>query len=76
MAGGTSPYTFSWSRSRSLQNLQNLAAGTYSVTVTDAKGCTSSMNSITISQPSATLSASVQSTQNVSCNGGGNGYLH
>ncbi len=75
VAGGTSPYTFNWSNGASTQNLQNLAAGTYSVTVTDAKGCTSSMNSITISQPSATLSASVQSTQNVSCNGGGNGAL-
>src|SRR5690606_5948486 len=45
-------------------------AGTYTVTVTDAKGCTGT-KSFTIAQPTA-LTATTSST-NVSCNGGTNG---
>jgi gliding motility-associated-like protein len=75
VTGGTTPYAFVWSNGATTQNLTNIAAGTYTVTVTDAKGCTNTTNAIQISQPSAGLNASVQSTQNVSCNGGGNGAL-
>jgi gliding motility-associated-like protein len=40
-SGGTSPYTFSWSNGASGSTATGLAAGSYSVTVTDANGCTS-----------------------------------
>jgi hypothetical protein len=76
VSGGTTPYSFNWSNGATTQNLTNLASGTYSVTITDAKGCTSSTNNITLSQPSAAISANIQSMQNVSCNGGGNGALN
>ncbi|RFS13431.1 PA14 domain-containing protein, partial [Emticicia sp. C21] len=39
--GGTSPYTYQWSPSGGTgATASNLTAGTYTVTVTDAKGCT------------------------------------
>jgi len=40
--GGASPYSFLWNSSpiQTTQNLQNVPAGTYSVTVTDGNGCT------------------------------------
>jgi gliding motility-associated-like protein len=38
--GGTGPYTFSWSTGAITQNLSNLCAGQYTVTITDANGCT------------------------------------
>jgi hypothetical protein len=38
--GGTAPYTWSWSDSATSQSISVSAAGTYSVTVTDSKGCT------------------------------------
>lgn len=74
--GGTAPYSFLWNTSTTSQNLNNIIAGTYSVTVTDANNCTSAIASITISQPAASLSSTIGSTQNVSCNGGGNGSLN
>ena len=50
-SGGTQPYNFTWGITpvQSGSSLQNVAAGTYSVTVSDASGCTSS-SSVTIGQ--------------------------
>jgi len=37
--GGTAPYTFAWSNGATTQNLMNVQAGLYNVTITDATGC-------------------------------------
>ena len=50
VTGGVSPYTYMWSNSATTQDLTGLAAGTYSVTVTDANNCTLN-TSITITEP-------------------------
>jgi gliding motility-associated-like protein len=68
--GGTSPYTYSWTSGGTAATENNLAAGSYTVTVTDNTGCTGT-SSVTITQP-ALLTASATST-NVSCFGGTNG---
>ena len=73
VAGGTPGYTFLWSNSATSEDISSLAAGTYSVTVTDNGGCTASA-STTITQPSA-LSASAVATA-VSCNGGTTGSVN
>lgn len=39
-SGGTPPYNFNWSNGASGSNVSNLSPGTYTVTVTDANGCT------------------------------------
>jgi gliding motility-associated-like protein len=74
VSGGTGPYTYSWSNGSSTQDLSNLSSGTYTVTVTDANGCTAQANAV-ISQPSAALTASVSSSSPVSCFGGNNGSV-
>jgi len=38
--GGTAPYTYSWSHGPNYQDVNSLAAGTYTVNVTDLNGCT------------------------------------
>ncbi|MEM9846574.1 MAG: SprB repeat-containing protein, partial [Bacteroidota bacterium] len=40
ITGGTGPFTFTWSNGQTDQILENLPVGTYTVTVTDANGCT------------------------------------
>jgi SprB repeat/Secretion system C-terminal sorting domain len=71
-SGGTSGYTYSWSPSGgTAATASGLTAGSYTCTVTDANGCTTTQ-SFTISQPVA-LVASPASQTNVSCNGGSNG---
>lgn len=66
VSGGTSPYTFLWSTSATTQNLSSIPAGTYSVTITDSKGCVAT-NIVTVNQP--TLLTSVVSKTDVTCNG-------
>ena len=56
-AGGTAQYTYAWSNNANNQDLVSLLAGTYTVLVTDAQGCTANA-SINISQPAAALSLS------------------
>jgi SprB repeat len=68
--GGVGPYTHLWSNGATTQSISNLTAGTYSVTVTDANGCTKT-TSVTINQP--TLVVLNTSSTNISCNGGNNG---
>ncbi|MDO9185737.1 MAG: hypothetical protein Q7W13_06975, partial [Bacteroidia bacterium] len=70
-SGGTFPYTYLWSNGQISASITELAIGTYSLTVTDAKGCTVSA-SATITQPIAPLSFTTSQT-NVSCFGGNNG---
>lgn len=69
--GGTGAYTYSWSPSGgTAATASGLAAGTYTVTVTDANLCFTTQ-SFTITQPTA-LAATTAST-GVSCFGGSNG---
>ena len=54
VSGGTAPYTFAWSNGSTDEDLIGLTAGTYTVTVTDANGCTES-HSVTVGSNSGTL---------------------
>ena len=65
VSGGSLPYTYLWSNGAITQTTTNLSAGTYSVSATDAAGC-SIVQSINITQPTL-LVATVLAVQNVLC---------
>ena len=75
VAGGTTPYSFLWSNGATNNLANNLTAGVYSCTVTDANGCTISSNNISIDQPQTALSVNEIIT-NVSCYQGSNGVAN
>lgn len=65
--GGTAPYTYSWSSLGINDSIQNgLCVGLYAVTVSDALGCDTIINSIAISEP-LSLVASVDTIINADC---------
>jgi len=74
VAGGTTPYGFLWSNSATTEDLTGLTAGTYSLTVTDAKGCIATTGSIVITEP-VLLSATVNTITDVRCLGEANGSI-
>lgn len=49
VGGGQEPYTYQWDNGSTSSELQNLVIGDYSVTVTDALGCTSTATYSTLS---------------------------
>lgn len=65
--GGVAPYTYLWSNGASTSSIINLAAGVYSVIVTDASGCTNTF-SIGVSGSGGPTASGLAST-NVSCFG-------
>ncbi|WP_424108311.1 SprB repeat-containing protein, partial [Pseudomonas viridiflava] len=66
--GGTGPYTYSWSPSGgTAATATGLAAGTYTVTVTDANGCTATRAFTITAPPAIVATAGIQT--NVLCNG-------
>ena len=75
--GATAPYSYNWSTGAQTQTIQGLIPGNYSVTVTDAQGCTG-VNSTqvtrnTASPLSSTVTLSDNNGYNVSCYGFNNG---
>lgn len=70
VTAGTPPFTYLWSNGQSTPTANNLIAGIYSVTATDAAGCVASTN-ITITQPTILVANAVKT--NPVCFGALNG---
>jgi len=67
VTGGMSAFTYLWNGGNTNQNRTGLAAGTYTVTVTDINGCTKTKTTV-ITQPATTLVINSSQT-NVRCYG-------
>lgn len=80
VSNGTANYNYAWSNGANTNNTSSvtntismLIAGTYTVTVTDANGCTAS-TSVMVTQPAMALLLS-RTTTNVTCIGGSDGTV-
>ena len=70
--GGTGNLTYLWSNTATTVSLNNVAAGSYSLVITDANNCSFAV-SATLTEP-AVLSVT-EATTNVTCNGGSDGAV-
>lgn len=72
VGGGSPGYLYSWSNGSSSQDISTLISGTYTVTVSDANGCTA-LTSAFVSQPAVLNLSSI--VTNVLCNGASTGAV-
>ena len=71
-SGGVGPYTYDWSNNATTSMINNLVAGPYDVTITDANGCTFNQ-SYTISEP---MPISItDAVTNIACFGDSTGMI-
>jgi len=69
--GGTSPYTYLWNNSGTTASITDLAPGNYTVSVTDANGC-SAVQTVTVNAFGCNLVLAAGATD-VTCHGAANG---
>ncbi len=71
--GGTAPYTYNWSNGETIQNINSLTAGSYTVTITDANNCSTTATA-SVDQAGGLL-VNVTQSSNSSCNGDNDGVI-
>jgi gliding motility-associated-like protein len=72
VSGGTSPFNFSWSNNATTEDIANLTAGNYSVTISDINQCEGGA-AFLLTEPVTLLL--ITSAQEVSCFGENNGAI-
>ncbi|MFZ4633075.1 MAG: gliding motility-associated C-terminal domain-containing protein [Saprospiraceae bacterium] len=74
VSGGVTPYTYLWSNNATTQDLNNLLAGSYSLTVTGANGCSSAI-SLDVANNNPPFNVNANITPNTNCLATGNGSI-
>ncbi len=69
-SGGTGPYAYAWSNNASTPQITNIAAGTYTVSITDADNCTATASVIITQPPALNPNASATGETSVGANDG------
>jgi len=72
-SGGTGPYTYVWSNESQSQCLQAPGTGTYTVTVTDANGCTGTTSGTVYTNPTVSITNVCQGSDLCATPAGGTG---
>jgi hypothetical protein len=73
VTGGTGAYFYNWSSGQTTASLTGLSAAIYSLTVTDANGCTTSTSVAVIDGCACPIVVAATVNNPVSCNGGNDG---
>lgn len=74
VAGGTPSYSYLWNNGSTTEDLININAGNYSVTITDSNGC-SFFSTFQVTEPSSPLDGSITGQSDVLCKGGNDGSV-
>ena len=77
VTGGSGIYTYLWSSGQNTEDLNNIGAGTYTLTVTDENGCSEEIT-VEITEPDELIISETHSDFNgfgVSCNGATDGTI-
>ena len=64
VSGGTAPYSYSWNTGATTRDISLLPTGSYSVSITDANGCTASLNNIVVNRSNNFLNVSIGPDRN------------
>ena len=75
--GGVTPYNFNWNNGATSEDLENIAAGNYNVSITDANNCQIS-STINLNEPTPFSFSTIISDYNgynISCFNGSNGFI-
>ncbi|MCP4442460.1 MAG: T9SS type B sorting domain-containing protein, partial [Aureispira sp.] len=73
--GGTGTLNYNWTGGQTTQNATGLTASNYTVTVTDANGCSTTSGPHIVNAPTA-ISVTQDSTTSPSCNGTSDGAIY
>lgn len=73
--GGTTPYEFNWSDGQTSAEALNLDVGDYTVTVTDANGCTASSDTATLTTTQLLSTEDFLVIDSIQCQGADNGVV-
>jgi hypothetical protein len=74
-SGGAGSYSYAWSNGATTEDISNLNAGTYTVTVTDSAGCSKQASYLLVNNVKITLSASVTKASCGQANGAVNATI-
>ncbi|MEL6987768.1 MAG: choice-of-anchor V domain-containing protein [Bacteroidota bacterium] len=74
VSGGNNSFTFQWNNGANTEDLVNVPAGSYSVTITDMPNCQVILSNLDVTEPSMELSADFD-ISDVQCNGGADGEI-
>lgn len=74
VSGGVTPYLYNWSNGETTEDLSNLSANFYTLTISDDNGC-SKENTYSIENPGAPI-ITVDNTTSVTCNGDADGAIN
>ena len=79
VSGGLPPFSFIWSNGATSEDITNLSSGNYSVTITDASGCGSTINGLIVDEPTSLIDQGFISSdyngEHISCFGAFDGQI-
>ena len=79
VTGGIGNYIYNWSNGQTTEDLTNLSAGSYAISVSDSLGCTSNYGPIILTNPSPinwTINTTNSNGYEIFCNGDSNGEIY